>query len=367
MKILFVVCGEGLGHTSRCLHLGHYLQQQGHTIHFAGYGKSFDFIRQQGCTTLHRAHREVCLEGENGFFSLKKTLWCSKWIIPDMMRSVLIVRRLIREHQFDCVVCDTMYGGVLAARLEKTPVVFITNQTHFNGLNGSTNLVWMTLNFLIVRYIRLSDQVIVPDYPAPDTVSEYNIVTLKGEENRYTFTGPLYELDPAQYTCARETIFTSFGGEPYKLPMYLMLKEIADRRKDLFFDVFYTGAVLPDSSDNFVSHGYVPDLYEHLARAKIAIVHGGLTTLHEAMLFEKPVLIIMDPNHPEQQNNAKKIVDMGAGTSVNGRLVTLDMLEKKIAETMTCCPRPVRVVHEAINGRKNAAGIIIDVANRRQS
>ena len=48
MKILFVVCGEGLGHASRCLHLGHYLQQQGHAIHFAGYGKSYDFLDQHG-------------------------------------------------------------------------------------------------------------------------------------------------------------------------------------------------------------------------------------------------------------------------------------------------------------------------------
>ncbi len=367
MKILFVVCGEGLGHTSRCLHLGHYLQQQGHTIHFAGYGKSFDFIHKQGVVNLHRAHREVYLEGENGFFSLKKTLWSSKWIIPDMVHSALKVGRLIRDHQFDCVVCDTMYGGVLAARLEKTPVVFITNQNHFNGPDGSTNPVWATLNFLIRRYIRLANKVIVPDYPAPDTVSEYNIVIPNGEESRYTFTGPFYELDPAQYTSARETIFTSFGGEPYKLPMYLMLKEIADRRKDLFFDVFYTGSVLPDSSDNFVSHGYVPDLYEHLARAKIAIVHGGLTTLHEALLFEKPVLIIMDPNHPEQQNNAKKIVDMGAGTSVDGKHATLDMFERKIAETMKCCPRPFHIVHKSINGRKNAAAIIIATANGRQS
>ena len=47
---------------------------------------------------------------------------------------------------------------------------------------------------------------------------------------------------------------------------------------------------------------------------------AGLTTLHEAMFFEKPVLIIMDPNHPEQQNNARKIVDMGAGTSVDGHM-----------------------------------------------
>ena len=366
MKILFVVCGEGLGHASRCLHLGHYMQQLGHDIHFASYGRSYDFLQKQECINLHWTRREVCLEGERGFFSLKKTLWCSKWIIPDMMRSVLRIRHLIQEHRFDCVVCDTMYGGVLASRLQKTPCVFVTNQNHFNGPGNATNPVWQTLNFLIGRYISLSDRIIIPDYPAPDTISEYNIVIPNGEEERYVFTGPFYDFDPADYASAQESIFTSFGGEPYKLPMYQTLKAIADRRKDLFFDVFYTGPDLPDTSDNFVSHGYVQDLYEHLARAKIAIVHGGLTTLHEAMLFEKPVLIIMDPNHPEQQNNAKKIVDIGAGTSVDGKHATPELLEKKIAETMRCCPRPFHIVHKSINGRKNAAGIIIANTNRRQ-
>lgn len=366
MKILFVVCGEGLGHASRCLHLGHYMQLQGHEIHFAGYGKSYDFMKQHHCTHIHYTPREVCLEGENGFFSLKKTLWCSKWIVLDMCRSVFSVWSLIREHRFDCVVCDTMYGGVIAARLQDVPVVFITNQNHFNGPNHSTNIVWKILNFSIQRYIRLADRVLIPDYPAPDTVSEYNIVVPKGEEGRYTFTGPFYEFDPSRYLYEKSTIFASFGGEPYKLPMYLMLKTIADKRKDLLFDVFYTGTSLPDSSDNFISHGYVPNIYEHLARARIAIMHGGLTTLHEALLFEKPVLIIMDPSHPEQQNNAKKIEDIGAGTTIDGRLVTRETLEQKIRETVALTPRPFREVHAKINGRKNAAGIICDIVNRRK-
>ncbi len=364
MKILFVVCGEGLGHASRCLHLGHYMQQQGHTVHFAGYGKSYDFMQQHGCSHVHSTPREVCLEGENGFFSLKKTLWYSKWIAFDMIRSVLSIRRLITGNKFDCVVCDTMYGGVLAARLQKVPIVFITNQNHFNGPDRSTNSVWKFLNFSIQRYIRLADHVIIPDYPAPDTVSEYNIVVPKGEEERYSFTGPFYDFDPARYTYARKTFFASFGGEPYKLPMYLMLKTIADKRKDLCFDVFYTGKDLPASSGNFISHGYVPNIYEHLARARIAIVHGGLTTLHEALLFEKPVLIIMDPGHPEQQNNAKKIKDIGAGTTIDGRLVTQETLEQKILETVALTPRPFREIHAAVNGRKNAAGIICAIANR---
>jgi UDP:flavonoid glycosyltransferase YjiC (YdhE family) len=206
----------------------------------------------------------------------------------------------------------------------------------------------------------------VPDYPPPDTVSEYNLVVPKGDEAKYTFCGPFYVFDPTRYIYECRTVFTSFGGEPYKLPMYQTLKKIADRRKDLCFDVFYTGAELPASSGNFITHGYVPNLYEHLALARVAIVHGGLTTLHEALLFENPVLIMMDPGHPEQQNNAKKIVDMGAGIAVDGRTVTQDVLEKRIDEAMALCPRPFRQFHQTINGRQNAMDIIIAAAMHRK-
>jgi UDP-N-acetylglucosamine--N-acetylmuramyl-(pentapeptide) pyrophosphoryl-undecaprenol N-acetylglucosamine transferase len=366
MKILFVVCGEGLGHASRCLHLGHYMQQQGHTVHFAGYGKSYDFMQQHGCTPLHKTPREVYLEGDEGFFSLKKTLIFSKWIPYNLLKSAARVRRLLRTYSFDCIVCDTMFGGVISARFRKVPCIFITNQNYFSGLNGATNPVWKILNFLLQQYLHLATHIIIPDYPAPDTISEFNLLIPKRDRDRFSFTGPFYEFDPTRYNHEKSTIFTSFGGEPYKLHLYTLLKTIADQRKDLIFDAFYTGPVLPDSSDNFFSHGYVPNIYEHLAKARIAIVHGGLTTLHEALLFEKPVLIIMDPNHPEQQNNARKIVSMGAGTFVNGKTVTKEELEQKIAETAALTPHPFQEAHAAINGKKNAADIIVAAANRRK-
>ena len=362
MRILFVVCGEGLGHSSRCIHLGHYLEQQGHSVSFLAYGKSYDFLRDHGCVTVYRGAREVCLEGENGFFSLKKTLWCSRWIALNLVRSGLRVRRLIREQRIDMVVCDTMYAGVLAARLRKVPVVFITNQNRFSGPGGEKNPVWSVLNVLIRRYLKIAHAVIIPDYPPPDSVSEYNLLIPEKEKNHYHFTGPFLEVDLTRYRFSEETIFTSFGGEPYKLPLYQLLRTIADRRKDLVFDVFYTGAILPESSDNFLSHGYVPNLYEHLAGARIAIVHGGLTTLHEALLFAKPVLIVMDPGHPEQQNNAQKIVDMGAGIAIDGRTVTLEVLEQKIAETLALPPRTGGRDLAGVNGRKNAAAVIEMVA-----
>src|SRR5208337_455898 len=362
MRILFVVCGEGLGHSSRCIHLGHYLEQHGHSVSYLAYGKSYDFFHDHGCVTVFLGQREVCLEGENGFVSLKKTLWCSRWIALNMIRSALRVRRLIREQRIDCVVCDTMYGGVLAARIQNVPVVFITNQNRFSGPGGRKNPVWETLNVLIRRYLRLADTVIIPDYPPPETVSEYNLLIPERERQHYHFTGPFLDVDLSRYHFGQKTIFTSFGGEPYKLPLYRLLRTIADERKDLIFDVFYTGAVLPESSGNYLSHGYVPNLYEHLAEARIAIVHGGLTTLHEALIFSKPVLIIVDPGHPEQQNNAKRIVDMDAGTAVDGRTVNREILEQKIAETLALPPRKFDREHAAVNSRKNAAEIIEAVA-----
>jgi len=358
MRILFVVCGEGLGHSSRCIHLGHYLEQNGHSVSFLAYGKSYDFFHDHGCINLYRGEREACLEGENGFFSLKKTLLCSKWLALNLVRSGLRVRRLIMEHQIDCVICDTMYAGVIVARFRRVPVIFITNQNRFNGPKSKKNPVWYFLSFIIRRYLRLADAIIIPDYAPPQTVSEYNLVIPQRKRPRYHFTGPFLDVDLSRYNFRQDKIFTSFGGEPYKLPLYQLLKTIADERKDLVFDVFYTGAALPESSDNYISHGYVPNLYEHLAEARIAIVHGGLTTLHEALLFNKPVLIIVDPAHPEQQNNAKKIVDMGAGTVVDGRTVTKEILEQKIAETLALSPCQFGREYAMVNGRKNAVEII---------
>ena len=183
------------------------------TVHFAGYGKSYDFMEQHKCSNLHHTPREVCLEGEDGFFSLKKTLLCSKWIMLDMALSAMSVSRLISRQRFDCIVCDTMYGGVVAARVHRVPVVFITNQNHFNGPGSTTNPVWFILNFLIRRYLRLANHIIVPDYPAPDTVSEYNVVVPKGEERDYHFTGsvPGHRSQPI-HLCSQHNIHQFWRG-----------------------------------------------------------------------------------------------------------------------------------------------------------
>ena len=91
--------------------LGITCSSRGHTIHFASYGKSYDFMQQHGCNNLHKTQREVYLEGDEGFFSLKKTLMFSKWIPYNLLKSAVRVRRLLKVHSFDCVVCVILCSG----------------------------------------------------------------------------------------------------------------------------------------------------------------------------------------------------------------------------------------------------------------
>ena len=74
MNILFVVCGEGLGHASRSTKLAKHLKERGVDCIFAAYGKAYSFIQNQTDCKVYEISREVTLEGTGGYFSITETL-----------------------------------------------------------------------------------------------------------------------------------------------------------------------------------------------------------------------------------------------------------------------------------------------------
>jgi hypothetical protein len=57
---------------------------------------------------------------------------------------------------------------------------------------------------------------------------------------------------------------------------------------------------------------------------------------------------------------------MGAGTVVDGRAVTKEILEQKIAETLALSPSAYGKEHSRVKGRENAAEIIEAVGSRQK-
>ena len=357
MKILFVVCGEGLGHASRSTKLASYLENFGHTCLIATYGKAYEFIKKSGNFRVCETPREVMLEGENGYFSMSRTLWSSKGLAVNLGRSFKRIRDIILEQSIDLVISDTMYGAIPAAKLHSVPSIFITNQNSFSSAKDPDSRYWKALSKVVDKYLSIPDRVVIPDFAPPHTVCEYNI-NLEKVKKDFDFVGPIMRTDITGYNPTKDTIFASFGGEPFKIPLYQMLKNIADERPFHKFEALSTSQGLPEESENFKVYGYVDDIYKFIARSRVAILHGGLTTLHEALLFRKPCVMIIDPYHPEQWNNGRKIEDLGAGIVIEGNHVTEKKLSDAIDEALTMTPPDFSHLFAAQNGKVKTYKII---------
>jgi len=70
MKIQIFMCGEGLGHTSRCLAVGERLIKEGHRVVFCAYGYSKKHIEGAGFNALE-IPSEIKLVGKSGSGCIK--------------------------------------------------------------------------------------------------------------------------------------------------------------------------------------------------------------------------------------------------------------------------------------------------------
>ncbi|MCQ2377491.1 MAG: glycosyl transferase family 28, partial [Methanocorpusculum sp.] len=170
--------------------------------------------------------------------------------------------------------------------------------------------------------------------------------------------GPILDSSIYSETPSEEIIFTSFGGEPYKMPLYQMLKEIADESEDMIINVYSPAEHLPETSEHFRIIGYRENLYPEIAKAKAAIIHGGLTTLHEAVFFGKPVLMIIDPYHPEQGNNGRKVQDMNCGIMLSGDTITKESMQEALRKCLSMKPRDMSALYKKYCGIERATEII---------
>jgi len=125
MKILLFICGEGLGHTGRCLSLGKDFLAAGHEVKFGAYGYSKELVIKSGYSA-YEIPSEIKLSGESGTFDIRKSIKETlNNISPSGFRKIL---RLIEELDPDVVLSDGYYSGILAAQIRKVPVYFIGHQ-----------------------------------------------------------------------------------------------------------------------------------------------------------------------------------------------------------------------------------------------
>ena len=106
-------------------------------------------------------------------------------------------------------------------------------------------------------------------------------------------------------------------------------------------------------------HGYVPDLYRHLAACDLAVVQGGLTTTMELTASQRPFIYVPLRHHFEQNFHVRhRLAQYGAGRYMDYEEAEPETLAAAIAAEIT---RPVSYRPVETDGAARAAACLAEL------
>ncbi|ADI72935.1 Glycosyltransferase 28 domain protein [Methanohalobium evestigatum Z-7303] len=325
MKILILVCGEGLGHTSRCVSLGRELTSANHEVLFGAYGYSKEFIEGSGYQT-REIPSEIRLVGRSGSLDLKASIGAT--LKEGDLLGAPRIFRLFNEFNPDAVVSDSYYLGVLAAKAKKLPVYFIINQSNMEEFFKNKGVPYKLIGEIVKRFystvFKKVDKIVIPDFPMPYTICQYNLSFQPEIAENVFYSGPLIKRKYHEVEAKpldKPHILSAVGGFGYREPIFRKVIETAKKDSSINYTLMMGPTIDPEKYSNLPENVGVMDFYSepfpYFKSVDAVIAPGGHTTIMEALSFGVPVLSFPDMNHSEQENNARVIDEMGYGRCLN--------------------------------------------------
>lgn len=343
MKIIILVCGEGLGHTSRCLALGKEFLTAGHEVYFGAYGYSKEMVEKAGYL-VYEIPSEIKLIGKAGTLdftgSIEATLKNA-----DILGGPKLLK-LIRDIDPDVVFSDSYYLGTLAAFTLRIPVYFILNQSNMEEFFKNRGVPLRILGEVVKKFynqiFEKVNKIIIPDYPLPYAVCKKNLSFAPKTQEKLFYSGPLvkekYEK-VEKIPLKKPHIVSLIGGFGYREPIFRKVLEAAKLDPSINYTLISGSSLDPsklvDLPENVQVLKFIKDTYPYLKSSDAVIAPGGHSTMMEALSFGIPILSFPDKGHSEQENNSKVVEEEGYGRMLSYSTppkVVLECIRKVIEE-----------------------------------
>jgi UDP-N-acetylglucosamine--N-acetylmuramyl-(pentapeptide) pyrophosphoryl-undecaprenol N-acetylglucosamine transferase len=327
MKLLLLMCGEGLGHTSRCLALGKEFRAAGHEVNFGACGYSKKLVEKTG----HQACEipsEIKLVGETGIFDIRKSIKETlRNTSPSGFRRIL---ELIEKLKTDVVLSDGYYKGILAAQVKKTPVYFIGHQFNmiefFQKQDFLIRLVGKPVKRFYNYILTSVNGIMVPDYPLPYSVNRKNFTLPRNISDTIFFTVPLIRCrynEVESKTFQRPNILSTIGAFGYRAAIFRNVIEAAKLGPGIHY-TFISGPEIDPKQFSKIPRnakftGFTQNPFPYYKGADLVITAGRHGTILESLSIGLPVRSFQDEKHTEQENNATVVEEERYGKRMNYR------------------------------------------------
>ncbi len=353
MKVYFGACGVGLGHVGRCVPIAKRLLKEGSDILFSTYSDACRYIDNEGLPLMEAPPIYFAVREDGGVDFRKTTVFPGAFSVFIFLKQVNAEIKYLRSFRPDIVVSDSRASTIVAAKILGVPVLTILNNyrvsvprvRRFLNLSRIADGGIMTVVGLVWN---AGKEILVPDFPAPYTLSEGNMVIPPKRKNSVRLMGPILDVRPRDLPSKevlrkrlqlgdRPVIFVPISG-PAKEKDYFtkqILKILFRFPKDYEIVVSLAnpnGVFRKLQEGNLTIYDWLPNRFEFLKACDAVISRAGLGTITQTICYGKPSLIIPTPSHTEQQNNSQRAQELGVAKVLNQLELNYDLVLSGVKE-----------------------------------
>lgn len=349
-KVHIAFLGIGFGHAIRMRSIAEKLRERGFQITFSTSGEPAAYFSALGLKGW-KLEELAPLWTAGGSFSFHELISQSKNLSMTTYNYLKRELSIIESVRPDILIADSRLDAILAGKLFNIPTVAITNQLRILATCKRRNksvkgLEEIEANFMGLFW-RTADELLFPDLPPPNTVSEENLCDIAAVKGKAKYTGfisaekiepkPMIDRYVKEITDMRRKflVFVPLSGPMETIkPVLNPIIEAAKRTSHEC--TYFISLGQPNGMEKFskieggILCNWCEDANSLFSLADAVIVRGGHSSIANGIIYEKPMLVIPIQNHTEQYASARKVHKLGIGrtaeiSQLDGEYITQEL------------------------------------------
>jgi len=298
-KILYSICGIGLGHATRAVEIISELQKDNELL-ICSYGKALNVLKRRCRNAAELKWFKLIFE--NGSYAKSKTFLYNIPLAPKIMaKNFLVLLKAIRKFQPDFVVSDFEVSALYLAEFLKIPNITISNMHIMKELD-----TLLPIKDSLVYYF--TELPILEAFTTDKYYITYFFKPKKPKMKNAKFFYPIIRNEVRKLKPKIGDYFLVYLGLD-DLPKFEKLFRIF--KYENF--IFYTNKKVKIKEKNVVVKKISDEFAKDLANSKGIICHGGYSLLSEAAIMKKPAFVVTDNSFFERYFNGLSYEHLGFG------------------------------------------------------
>ncbi|MFQ5762196.1 MAG: glycosyltransferase [Candidatus Bathyarchaeia archaeon] len=345
-RVYFAPCGIGLGHAGRCVEVARRFPPECEIL-FSTYSDAVEFVRAEGFKVLASPGFEYWTWPDGTVDPWRSLKWGAVKSLFTFRKQTEAEMRNLQKFKPDLVVSDMRLSSLVAAAMLGIPSLTILNQLfiqapgfiHHNRIDVFARAFSLGL---VSPLWRLSREILVPDFPPPQTICALNMQSPPSMRRKLTYTGPILPVKPDALLPAEALkkklgfnsdplIYVALSGPRFERHWLAekLLKHLHDfppSYQFAFSRAQRNGEAAPRRIGPVTVFDWLNERFEMLKAADVVVGRGSHATLTQCLAYGKPMLLIPTPEQTEQISNAKSAVRIGVAKMLDQRNISKERL-----------------------------------------